>query len=357
MVVEEVGRDFSFPFERGALRMRAIQSRMGRVLAAWIAVCSIASLTGCGSKREAQYFVHAAMGVKVELRIDDPDLERARTAAIAAFARIDALDAAWSDWKIDSEISRFNHAAKTGAVEVSVETSAALAIAVEVAYATDGRFDPTIGPLVTLWRKSRNSHVLPHEAELARARAEVGVQRIEVNGVGSVSKLASEVVIDFGGIGKGLAAAELVAVLAREGCPRCLVAVAGDIAAGEAPHGSGAWRVDIEWKDGRREEIKLLRQSASTSGDAEQFVEIDGKRYAHIIDPATGLGALDLEQVTVIGARVSSEELATASITDPHSFISNGGRVDAYATALTLARGDSVDLPTGFRVIREGARN
>ena len=290
------------------------------------------------------------MGVKVELRIDEKDPKLARAAAIAAFARIDELDAMWSDWKADSEISRFNAAMTTAPFAVSVETSAAVALALEVAYATEGLFDPTMYPLTLLWREARKSQCFPTEEALAAARKRVDFKQLECVGMGAMQKQSPDLAIDLGGIGKGLAAAELVAVLARNGCPRALVAVAGDIAAGDAPSGSPTWSVDIAWKDGRREAIDVLRQSASTSGDAAQFMVHDGERFAHIIDKKTGLGARNIQQVTVIGARMSSEEILAATITDPHSFISNGGRVDAFATALCLTA--RVELPTDFRMIR-----
>ena len=314
-------------------------------------------LTGCVAStqsREPHYFVQRSMGVKVELRIDEPDEAVARTAAMQAFARIDALDALWSDWRTDSELTRFNATQRAESIAVSPETGAAVALALEVAFATDGVFDPTIAPLVALWRASRASLALPNDEALRAARARVNFKHIESNGIGSVTKIVAETALDLGGIGKGLAAAELVVVLANHGCPRALVSVAGDIAAGEAPIGSTAWTVDIQWKNGTREAIELLRQSASTSGDSEQFVEINGTRYAHIIDPKTGLGAINAEQVTVIGPQTSSEELLAATITDPHSFISNGGRVDAFATALSTWRSEQLprEIPHSFRVIK-----
>ncbi len=294
------------------------------------------------------------MGVKVELRIDEPDEEVARTAAVQAFARIDALDALWSDWREDSELTRFNSTQRAESIAVTPETGAAVALALEVAFATDGAFDPTIAPLVALWRASQTSLALPSNEALRAASAGVNFKHIECNGIGCVTKVVAATTLDLGGIGKGLAAAELVVVLANHGCPRALVSVAGDIAAGEAPSGSSAWTVDIHWKDGTRTAISLLRQSASTSGDSEQFVEINGTRYAHIIDPKTGLGATNAKQVTVIGPQTSSEELLAATITDPHSFISNGGRVDAFATALSIWRSEQLppEFPHSFRVVK-----
>ena len=98
---------------------------------------------------------------------------------------------------------------------------------------------------------------------------------------------------------------------------RVLVAIAGDIAAGEPPPGRSGWAVDIEGPDGTRERIDLARASVSTSGDREQFLERDGVRYSHLLDPRTGIGSTTHRQATVIGP--------------------DGAIVDALSSALSIA--------------------
>jgi thiamine biosynthesis lipoprotein ApbE len=110
-----------------------------------------------------------------------------------------------------------------------------------------------------------------------------------------------DVALDFGGIGKGFGAVRALAVLREKGCPRALVAVAGDIAAGDAPRGARGWTVAIEGERAAGETILVSNEAVGTSGGAAQWVEIDGVRYAHIVDPRTGLGATELAQVTVVG--------------------------------------------------------
>ena len=123
--------------------------------------------------------------------------------------------------------------------------------------------------------------------------------------------------LDLGGIAKGYAADAGLAVLKSHGVTRALVAASGDIAAGDPPPGQRGWRVGIgalEGTDNRLAKTILLQNGAvSTSGDAEQFVEIEGRRYSHIVDPRTGIGLTERLQVTVIAQRASdTDRFATA---------------------------------------------
>ena len=125
---------------------------------------------------------------------------------------------------------------------------------------------------------------------------------------------------DFGGIAKGYIAEEAYKVLESKGCPRSLVSMAGDIFAGDPPPNAAGWKVGIaplERPDGEPSRyLSLKRQAVSTSGDAFQFVEIDGVRYSHIVDPKTGLGLTQRSSVTVVA---------------PHGWMADG-----YATAVCL---------------------
>jgi thiamine biosynthesis lipoprotein len=110
--------------------------------------------------------------------------------------------------------------------------------------------------------------------------------------------------LDLGGIAKGYAADEMLAVLAKHGITRALVAAGGDIAVSGPPPDAEGWKVGIaalEKPDGKPSRHLLLKDAAvSTSGDAEQFVEINGKRYSHIVDPRTGIGLVGRMSVTVV---------------------------------------------------------
>ncbi len=190
-------------------------------------------------------------------------------------------------------------------VHVSPELAFVLADSLELARRSEGAFDVTVGPLVNLWRKARRTKRLPTAQSLATARKRVGYQSIRLDErARTVELLKPDMRLDFGGIVKGYAADEARAVLKARGLPRALVALAGDISAGEPPPGQLGWRIGIQGigsGDSPPDEFLLLRNRAvSTAGDTYQFVEIGGNRYSHLVDPKTGLGITRRISVTVI---------------------------------------------------------
>jgi thiamine biosynthesis lipoprotein len=123
--------------------------------------------------------------------------------------------------------------------------------------------------------------------------------------------------LDVGAIGKGYAASEAIDVLGKLGIRSSLVAVSGDLAFSEAPPGQRGWRIAIDSGDrpveGVPAVLELTNGAVSTSGNSEQHVDIDGRRYSHIIDPSSGMGLLDDIKVTVIARHgLDSDGLDTA---------------------------------------------
>ena len=106
--------------------------------------------------------------------------------------------------------------------------------------------------------------------------------------------------LDLGGIAKGYACGEAIAVLSASGITSALVAGAGDIVVSDPPPDAAGWTIGIAPLEAPsappRQFLRLKDAAVSTSGDAERFVEIDGKRYSHIVDPQTGLGVVDRSQ-------------------------------------------------------------
>src|SRR5262249_10228552 len=123
--------------------------------------------------------------------------------------------------------------------------------------------------------------------------------------------------LDVGGIAKGYACGAAIAVLARGGVTSALVAGSGDIVVSGAPPDAPGWTIGIGPVEAPaaapRQFLRVKDAAVSTSGDAERFVEIGGKRYAHIVDPQTGLGVVDRCSVTVVardGATADSLDTA-----------------------------------------------
>jgi thiamine biosynthesis lipoprotein len=110
--------------------------------------------------------------------------------------------------------------------------------------------------------------------------------------------------LDLGGIGKGYAADAALTTLKEHGITQALVAAGGDIAVSGPPTGADGWTIGIAPllnPDAKPSRYLVLHDAAvSTSGDSEQYLEINGKRYSHIVDPRTGIGLVDRMSVTVV---------------------------------------------------------
>ncbi len=265
------------------------------------------------------------MGTTFRIVLYAADAATAKEAADAGFARVAALDACMSDYKRDSELMNLCAAFRTEVgppVAVSDDLFSVLWQARELSRASDGAFDVTVGPVVQLWRHARRTQQLPDKDELAAGMRLVGWRNLELDPAKkTVRLLVPGMQLDLGGIAKGYAADAVLALLRqRFGITRALVAAAGDITCGDPPPGREFWDVDIapiaRGQPPRR--LRLANAAVSTSGDLEQFVEIGGVRYSHIVDPSTGLGVTGRRSVTVVAPRgVTADSLTKAVMLMP----------------------------------------
>lgn len=257
------------------------------------------------------------MGTKFEIIVYAPDETTASKAARAGFDRIAALDGIMSDYKQTSELMRLCKKSGGEPVKVSDDLFTILERSQELAKASDGAFDVTIGPVVKLWRRARKSIQLPDPEDLAAARKLVGFDKVKLDRKDRTVQLTTPgMQLDLGGIAKGYAADAAQKVLKEHGIKQALVAAGGDVVVSDPPPGAEGWKVAVASLAGadKAEQFLMLKNAAvSTSGDAEQYVEIEGKRYSHIVDPRTGLGLLGRQSVTVIAPDgTTSDSLATA---------------------------------------------
>jgi thiamine biosynthesis lipoprotein len=253
------------------------------------------------------------MGTQFRIIVYAPDKDAAAKAAKAAFARIAALNAILSDYDPDSELMRLCARAGGPPVHVSAELFFVLSQAQEVSRQSGGAFDVTVGPIVKLWRRARKLKKLPDAEKLAQARALVGWKNVRLDEKKrTVQLLKPGMQLDLGGIAKGYAADEALAVLKTHGISSALVAAGGDIAVSGPPPKAAGWKIAIARLPGEKDAGRLILRDAavSTSGDAEQFVEIAGQRYSHIVDPRTGIGLVGRMSVTVVAKKgIESDSL------------------------------------------------
>lgn len=245
------------------------------------------------------------MGTLVRVTIYAPGEQAAREAFRAAFDRIRDLDGILSDYRPDSELYQVTRAAVGRAVPVSEDLFAVLAASQDLAEATGGAFDITQGPVIRLWRDARKTARLPDRVALDEAARRSGFRRLHLDARDrTVTFDTAGMALDVGGIGKGYAASEAIEVLGGVGIRSALVAVSGDLAFSEAPPGKRGWRIAVHSGDPSLVSfpgtLELTHAAVSTSGGSAQHVDIDGRRYSHIIDPSSGMGLVDDIAVTVI---------------------------------------------------------
>jgi thiamine biosynthesis lipoprotein len=245
------------------------------------------------------------MGTLVRITLYAPDERAANDAFRAAFDRIRDLDAVLSDYRPDSELNRIATAVVGRAVAVSRDLFTVLARSQELAEATGGAFDVTQGPVIRLWREARKTARMPDPAALREAARRSGFRKLHLDASRrTVTFDIAGMALDVGGIGKGYAASEAIDVLCGLGVRSALVAVSGDLAFGEAPPGQRGWRIGVHSGNPAIVSVpavlELTNAAVSTSGNSEQHVDIDGRRYSHVIDPSSGMGLVDDITVTVI---------------------------------------------------------
>ncbi|RMG34702.1 MAG: FAD:protein FMN transferase [Planctomycetota bacterium] len=302
-------------------------------------------------------FTDTHMGVPIRITFYASAQQHPREAAAAAFQRIARLDAIFSDYRADSEARRLSDAAGSGKwMSVSPEMWDVLTTAVEISAKTEGAFDVTVGPVVRLWRRARRQHRRPSEERLREAQSAVGYRLIELDRRCRRVRLKRPGMrLDFGGIAKGYATDEALRVLQQHGIRSALIDAGGDLRLGEPPPGRTAWTVavaDLTREAAIAERLSLRRCAIATSGDLYQFVEIDGTRYSHIIDPRTGEPVVVRRSVSVLApSGMLADALASAiSVLGPQ----RGMRVlDRFPGTAALV----FQLGEGGRVERFQSRN
>jgi len=282
-----------------------------------------ALLCSCNSFPQANLHRYEAeqpqMGIPFRIVLYAPSDAVAEAAINAAFARIKALNQIFSDYENTSELTALNRTAGQGkVVPVSKELWEVLCLSQEMAERSNGAFDVTVGPYVTLWRRARRIHQLPAPDKLAAAREVVGYKNLRLypkQRAVEITKAGAR--IDLGGIAKGYAVDEALKVLSSHGIRSAMVAGSGDLAVSGPPPGKQGWRIEIAPHEAGDAStgcfVSLKNQALATSGDVFQHVEIENRRYSHIVDPRTGSGLTDFGLVTVIAKNcATADSLATA---------------------------------------------
>lgn len=241
-------------------------------------------------------------------------MTRAETeaACLAALACAVEWEKVMSAMDAESQLAGLNAAECGVSVPVSPELREVLLLSLEHARLTDGAFDPTLGPCIRLWKRSRHRGVLPCREELDRARKASGWQKLAVEKDGAV-KTAAGMRMDLGGIGKGFAVDRMAEVLRKRGVLSFCMDSTSDVLAGEPPPGRKGWMLKVDAGNGEYRTLLLSHAAVSTSGSAHRMAKIGGVEYSHVLDPRNGMGVTEGRQVSVQAPSAAlADALATA---------------------------------------------
>ncbi|CAN7500086.1 FAD:protein FMN transferase [Pseudoduganella sp. LjRoot289] len=245
-----------------------------------------------------------AMASPCQVLLPAASEEAARALAQPAMDEVRRIEAKYSRYRADSVVSAINGAAGGSSVPLDDETWALLQYADQLFALSGGLFDITTGVLRKAWNFKEAR--VPAPDELAPLLALTGWRKVELGTDGSARGVCLPLAgmeLDFGGFGKEYAADRAAAALLAQGVRSGYVNLGGDMRVlGPQPDGS-PWRIGIQ--DPRREgatiaAIDVSSGALATSGDYERYFELDGRRYCHILDPATGYPVTYWRSVSVL---------------------------------------------------------
>lgn len=260
------------------------------------------------------------MGTIAELTVVHRNEATAQEALEAAIAELRWVETTMSRFTPTSDIGRANAGASRDGVAVGAETASLVQTALRWSSKSDGRFDAALGSASELWDVT-NRHEPPPAEQVAKLANRSFWKHVDVsvNGQGGVLRYGdADLHVDLGGIGKGYSIDRAVRAMRERGIEHAIVNLGGDLyALGESPEG-GAWRVGIKSPDDGRSVVRTLEVSdraVATSGDYERFFRYRGKRYHHLMDPATAAPReTAVRSVTVIADRCLDAEPCAVSV-------------------------------------------
>jgi thiamine biosynthesis lipoprotein len=272
--------------------------------------------TGSVKAQDKRYiFEKGMMGSPFKLVFYAPDDSLANVAAQSAFARIEKLNEIMSDYRDGSEINQVSARSGSGKwIPVSDELFDILAVSQDISAKTDGAFDATLGPVVQMWRHATRKGIFPAEAEIKDAMARTGYQKLKLDAKRKAVFFTQKGMrLDIGGLGKGFAAEEAVKVLKGFGIKSIMMDAGGKIVLTGPPPGLKGWNITISNGSDSLKTMVLSNVALATSGPTYRFMEYNGIRYSHIVDPKTGIGLLFHVRTTVISPDGTvADALATA---------------------------------------------
>lgn len=252
-----------------------------------------------------------AMGTVLEITVVAAEPASGRAAIDRAFAEAARLEPLLSNWDPDGALARFDAAAGRGPQQVDPELARVLAASLALTRRTHGAFDVTVGPWVQLWRMAAERGRLPSAAQRAHARALVGAEGLRVDvEAGTAELVRAGASVELGGIAKGWALDRMAAILREAGVGAALLSFGqSSLWAIGAPPGGPGWRLLVrDPAGGYAGTMTLHDRAVSVSASLGQSIEIDGRRYGHVLDPRSGEPLVRAAQAVVLAPDATAAE-------------------------------------------------
>jgi len=253
------------------------------------------------------------MGCRYDITVVAPNEVEGNKYIDIAANEVTRIEKLISEWDSTTQISHVNFYAGIRPVKVDKEVYDLIVRSIKISELTDGAFDITWAGMNQIWKFDGSMKRLPTDQEVADAVKTVGYKNIVLNKEDTTVFLKLKGMrLGFGGIGKGYGADKGAELLKSMGVPAGIMNASGDITAwGEQPDGK-PWMIGITNPFNKEKVFSWFPypgKSIGTSGNYENFVEFNGKRYTHIIDPRTGWPVQGISSVTIFGPNA---ELSTA---------------------------------------------
>ena len=241
------------------------------------------------------------------------------------FSLIYRLDEELSSFNSESWVYRINENAGISPVSVPEDIYLLIKASIEMAYRTDGIFNPAIGPLSTLWAFGSENARVPSEEEIEAVLPLLDYRLVELSDEDSSVYLPLEgMALDLGGVGKGYASDRVRIMLDEKDSDGLIVNLGGNVLAYKSADGGRPWRIGIRNPEGNAETsvftVEVENSTVITSGVYQRYIEEDGVRYHHILDYKTGypfnsdiISATVISSSGTIGDMLSTTLLALGS--------------------------------------------
>ena len=305
--VEDASRAFKKALSERALELK---SALPKIISTLGLLSKVKPTQGNWTCRE-----EAIMGtsIRVELWHEEPAMGEA--ALDAVMEEMHRIDRAMSPFKPESELSRINREAAKAPVPISKEMFELVARSVEFSKLSEGAFDITFASVG--WLFDYRNGIKPTAEKITAALPGIDYRHIRLDRRQRTIQFARDGVrIDLGGIAKGYAVDNCVALLKARGVKEALVIAGGDSRVLGDKRGR-PWMIGIRdprGKDTMVAMIPVVDAAISTSGDYERYFEADGVRYHHILDPRTGISPTGMRSVTIVGPDATTTEGISKSV-------------------------------------------